>query len=60
MAIDLHIGEFKNRSEFPETATRKFIVRLARKECIVLVIVSRQVLIDLSVGVYGINTKSRI
>jgi Arc/MetJ-type ribon-helix-helix transcriptional regulator len=31
-AIDLHIGEYKSRSEFLETAARKFIVQLARKE----------------------------
>ena len=31
-AIDLHIGEYKRRSEFLETAARKFIVQLARKE----------------------------
>ena len=31
-AIDLHIAEYKSRSEFLETAARKFIVQLARKE----------------------------
>jgi len=31
-AIDLHIGEYKSRSEFLETAAQKFIVQLARKE----------------------------
>jgi len=31
-AIDLCVGEYKSRSEFLETAARKFIVELARKE----------------------------
>jgi metal-responsive CopG/Arc/MetJ family transcriptional regulator len=31
-AIDLHIGEYRSRSEFIETAARKLIVQLARKE----------------------------
>ncbi|MFY9705638.1 MAG: ribbon-helix-helix domain-containing protein [Desulfobacterales bacterium] len=31
-AIDLYLGEYKSRSEFLETAARKFIVELARKE----------------------------
>ncbi len=31
-AIDLHIGEYRSRSEFIETAARKFIAQLARKE----------------------------
>ena len=31
-AIDLHIGKFRSRSEFLETAARKFIVQLARQE----------------------------
>ncbi|MCK4467610.1 MAG: hypothetical protein KAU60_04585, partial [Desulfobacterales bacterium] len=31
-AIDLHIGEYRSRSEFLETAVRKFIAQLARKE----------------------------
>ena len=31
-AIDLHIGEYRSRSEFLETAARKFIVQLARKK----------------------------
>ena len=31
-AIDLHIGEYRSRSEFLETAARKFIAQLARKE----------------------------
>jgi len=31
-AIDLYIGEYRSRSEFIETATRKFIAQLARKE----------------------------
>ncbi len=31
-AIDLHIGGFRSRSEFLETAARKFIAQLARKE----------------------------
>jgi metal-responsive CopG/Arc/MetJ family transcriptional regulator len=31
-AIDLHIGEYRSRSEFLETAARKFILQLARKE----------------------------
>ena len=31
-AIDLHIGEFRSRSEFLETAARKYIVQLARKK----------------------------
>jgi metal-responsive CopG/Arc/MetJ family transcriptional regulator len=31
-AIDLHMAEYKSRSEFLETAARKFIVQLARKE----------------------------
>ncbi|MCP4230576.1 MAG: ribbon-helix-helix protein, CopG family, partial [bacterium] len=31
-AIDLHIGEYRSRSEFLETAARKFIAQLARKK----------------------------
>jgi metal-responsive CopG/Arc/MetJ family transcriptional regulator len=31
-AIDLHLGEYRSRSEFLETAARKFIVQLARKK----------------------------
>ena len=31
-AIDLYVGEYKSRSEFIETAARKFIAQLARKE----------------------------
>jgi len=31
-AIDLHIGPYRSRSEFLETAARKLIVQLARKE----------------------------
>lgn len=31
-AIDLHIGAYRSRSEFLETAARKFIAQLARKE----------------------------
>jgi metal-responsive CopG/Arc/MetJ family transcriptional regulator len=31
-AIDLHIGEYRSRSEFIETAARTFIAKLARKE----------------------------
>ena len=31
-AIDMYIGEYRSRSEFIETATRKFIAQLARKE----------------------------
>ena len=31
-AIDLHIGEYRSRSEFLETAARKFIMQLARKK----------------------------
>jgi metal-responsive CopG/Arc/MetJ family transcriptional regulator len=31
-AIDLYIGAYKSRSEFIETATRKFLAHLARKE----------------------------
>ena len=31
-AIDLHIGEYRSRSEFIETAARNFIVQLARKK----------------------------
>ena len=31
-AIDLHMAKYKSRSEFLETAARKFIVQLARKE----------------------------
>jgi metal-responsive CopG/Arc/MetJ family transcriptional regulator len=31
-AIDLHIAEYKSRSEFLETAARKFIEQLARKK----------------------------
>lgn len=31
-AIDLHMGGYRSRSEFIETATRKFIAQLARKE----------------------------
>jgi len=30
--IDLHIGEYRSRSEFLETAARKFIAQLVRKE----------------------------
>ena len=30
--IDLYIGEYRSRSEFIETAARKFIAQLARKE----------------------------
>ncbi len=30
--IDLHIGEYRSRSEFIETAVRKFIVQLKRKK----------------------------
>ncbi len=31
-AIDLYIDAYKSRSEFIETATRKFLAQLARKE----------------------------
>ena len=31
-AIDLHIGEYKSRSEFLEMAARKLIAQLAQKE----------------------------
>ena len=31
-AIDFHIGEYRSRSEFIETAARKFISQLVRKE----------------------------
>ena len=31
-AIDLYIGEYRSRSEFLETAARKFIAQLTRKE----------------------------
>ena len=31
-AIDLHIGQYRSRSEFLETAARYFLVQLARKE----------------------------
>jgi Arc/MetJ-type ribon-helix-helix transcriptional regulator len=31
-AIDLHIGEYRSRSEFLETAARDFLAKLARKE----------------------------
>ena len=31
-AIDLHIAEYKSRSEFLETAARKFIEQLTRKK----------------------------
>ena len=31
-AIDLYIGEYKSRSEFLETAARRFIAQLARKK----------------------------
>ena len=31
-AIDLHMGEYRSRSEFIETAARTFIAQLARKE----------------------------
>ncbi len=31
-AIDLYIGGYRSRSEFIETATRKFLAELARKE----------------------------
>ncbi len=31
-AIDLHMGEYRSRSEFLETAARKFIAQLAREE----------------------------
>jgi len=31
-AIDLHIGEYKSRSEFLEMAARKLIIHLERKE----------------------------
>jgi metal-responsive CopG/Arc/MetJ family transcriptional regulator len=31
-AIDMYIGDYRSRSEFIETATRKFIAQLARKE----------------------------
>ena len=31
-AIDLYIGDYRSRSEFLETAARKFIIQLARKK----------------------------
>jgi metal-responsive CopG/Arc/MetJ family transcriptional regulator len=31
-AIDLYLGEYRSRSEFLETAARKFMVQLARKK----------------------------
>jgi len=31
-AIDLHMGQFRSRSEFLETAARQFIVQLVRKK----------------------------
>ena len=31
-AIDLYIGEYRSRSEFLETAARKYIAQLERKE----------------------------
>jgi len=31
-AIDLYVGEYRSRSEFIETAARKFIAQLAQKE----------------------------
>ena len=31
-AIDLHLGEYKSRSEFLEMAARKFLAQLARKK----------------------------
>ncbi|MFZ0134051.1 MAG: ribbon-helix-helix domain-containing protein [Desulfobacterales bacterium] len=31
-AIDLYVGQYRSRSEFIETAARKFIALLARKE----------------------------
>ena len=31
-AIDLHMGEYRSRSEFIETAARTFIAQLERKE----------------------------
>jgi metal-responsive CopG/Arc/MetJ family transcriptional regulator len=31
-AIDLHMDQFRSRSEFLETAARQFIVQLARKK----------------------------
>ena len=31
-AIDLHIGQYRSRSEFLETAARDFLAQLARKE----------------------------
>jgi Arc/MetJ-type ribon-helix-helix transcriptional regulator len=31
-AIDLHIGEYRSRSEFLETAVRQFIGQLAREK----------------------------
>ena len=31
-AIDMYIGEYRSRSEFIETAARKFIDQLSRKE----------------------------
>lgn len=31
-AIDLHIGGYRSRSEFLETAARQFIAQLARKK----------------------------
>jgi metal-responsive CopG/Arc/MetJ family transcriptional regulator len=31
-AIDVYLGEYRSRSEFLETAARKFIVQLAQKK----------------------------
>ena len=31
-AIDVYVGEYRSRSEFIETAARKFIAQLERKE----------------------------
>jgi len=31
-AIDQHVGEYRSRSEFLETAARKFIVQLVQKK----------------------------
>jgi Arc/MetJ-type ribon-helix-helix transcriptional regulator len=31
-AIDLYVGEYRSRSEFIETAVRKFIARLVQRE----------------------------
>ena len=31
-AIDMYIGEYRSRSEFIETAARKFIAQLAKEE----------------------------